>query len=42
MGDEGFSGVLKDVRLIEVTIAADFTSTPVPGGEVWCLDNHPY
>ena len=42
IGDIGFSGPRKDVRLVEVDIAADFTSTPVPNAEVWCLDTHAF
>ena len=35
-----FSGILKGVELKEVTIDPQtYTSTPVAGGEVWCLDN---
>ena len=36
--DENLSGVLTGVKLKEVTIASDFTTSPIPGGEVWCLD----
>gem|GEM_PF-3488975 len=35
-----FTGTLTDVKLVEVTIDPDtYVSTPVPGGETWCLDS---
>ena len=42
-GDVGdtFTGTLTDVEYVEVTILneAPFTSTPVVGGETWCIDS---
>jgi hypothetical protein len=32
-----FAGSVSNVTLQEVTIAEDLTTTPVPGGETWCL-----
>jgi hypothetical protein len=44
-GDIGgtFSGTLENARLIEVTIAGGtYTSTPVPGGDTWCITSMPF
>lgn len=35
---DAFSGRLQNVVFREVTIEQDFTSTPVPGGETWCMN----
>ena len=36
-----FAGSLSNVELIEVTIdPSTFVSTPVPGGENWCLSEY--
>jgi hypothetical protein len=32
-----FAGTLTGVTLQEVTIAENLTTTPVPGGETWCM-----
>ena len=37
-----FTGTLKDVTLVEVTIDDTATSTPVSGGQSWCLANVPF
>ncbi len=38
-----FAGHLSDVRLVEVEIdEATWDSTVVPGGEVWCLEEHAF
>jgi hypothetical protein len=38
-----FTGTLQDVVLTEVTIHPEtFVSTPVEGGETWCLDEYPF
>ncbi|PJB41043.1 MAG: hypothetical protein CO108_13650 [Deltaproteobacteria bacterium CG_4_9_14_3_um_filter_63_12] len=35
-----FEGSLTNIKAVEITLAGglDFTSTPVSGGEVWCID----
>lgn len=35
---EEFSGSFTDVVFREVTISEDYVSTPVEGGETWCMD----
>ncbi len=37
-----FEGTLDDVTLVEVIIGDGFLLTPVPDGETYCLDNHPF
>ena len=37
-----FTGQLEGVELIEVTIGEGAVSTPVPGGDVWCLDGYAF
>lgn len=37
-----FTGTLSDVVLVEVTVASDFTSTLVAGGQTWCLDSYDF
>ena len=42
MNGAPFQATFNDVVLREVTIDTDtFESTPVPGGESWCIDNFP-
>jgi hypothetical protein len=36
------TGALRDARFVEVTIAEDYTSTLVTGGETWCVDSYPF
>lgn len=35
---ERFAGTLENVVFREVTIDADYVSTPVPGGDSWCMN----
>ena len=37
-----FTGTLTNVKLQEVTIASDYTSTPVANGTWWCLDTYSF
>ncbi len=40
---EPFSGVASGLTLVEVTIDPDtFLSSPVPGGEGWCIDSYSF
>lgn len=36
---ESLAGTLTTVEAVEVTIGEDFVSTPVDGGDTWCLDD---
>jgi len=44
IGDVGdqLTGSLADVNAVEVTIAQDYTSTPVPNGDTWCVDTYAF
>jgi hypothetical protein len=37
-----FVGTMSNVKLQEVTIASDYTSTPVTNGAWWCLDSYSF
>jgi hypothetical protein len=38
-----FAGAITDVRLVEVTVDFDtWESTPVEGGDVWCIDRYDF
>jgi hypothetical protein len=37
-----FKATLSNVQLAEVDIAEDFTSTVLPNGRVWCIDNYTF
>lgn len=39
---ETFGGSVANVRFREVTFAEDFTSTPVPNGESWCVEGYSF
>jgi hypothetical protein len=36
------AGVLRDARFVEVEINDDFESTPVEGGQTWCVDAYAF
>lgn len=36
---EPLTGTLTNVKLVQVEIDGSFVSTPVPGGETWCIDS---
>ena len=40
--DTTFAGTLEGVVLVEVTLDADLHATPVPGGEVLCIDAYDF
>ena len=43
IGDGTFAGEFKNIVLKEVTIDPNtYVSTPVPGGEVWCIPSLPF
>ena len=37
-----FSGSIEDASLTQVTIDSDYTSTPVSGGETWCIETYEF
>ena len=38
-----FAGTLSNVNMVEVTIdPGTFVSTPVPGGQTWCITSYPF
>lgn len=41
-GGQNFAAVMRDVVFKEVTIASDYTSTEVPGGERWCMSGYSF
>jgi hypothetical protein len=39
---QDFTGTLTNARLVEVTIDSSYTSTPVAGGDTWCLTSYSF